>query len=225
MSRGRYQEVPGTRASSYQMIDPRGFSQSAFDQMGNTANFARQQLGEYAPTAMSFDPSAGFNQWMSQQGDILGQVQGASSPLEQMLNAQTRRFTEQAAADTASQFSGLGALHSAATRDTASQRAQQSAADAATQLGGQQLGLYGGLSGQAMGAAMQNAMFNPQQAAQLYGQNLGLLGQTTGQMAQFGAPNYSAPQYQYQPGWWQSWGAPMAGQVLGAATGGLFGGG
>lgn len=219
--KGKYETVSG-KGDMYQ-YDPSGYSAGAYGQLQNQANFAQNQLAQFGPQAMAYDPSSAYNMFMGQAPAYQNLVSGALSGLDQQLGDRTRRYTEQATQDVADQFSGLGALYSSAARDTASQRAQQAAADASAQLGAQQINLTGNLWNQALGQNYQAAQFNPSMAGQLYGQNLGLMGQTGGQMAQFGQPVYGQNQRAYRPGTWDKI-SGFAGNVLGAAAGSAFGG-
>lgn len=219
--KGKYETVSG--ADQMFQYDPSGYTAGAYGQLQNQANFAQNQLGQFGPAAMAYDPASAYNMFMGQAPAYQQLVSGALSGLDQQLADRTRRLTEQATQDVAAQFSGLGALHSSAARDTAAQRAQQAAADTAAQLGSQQINLTGNLWNQALGQNYQAAQFNPSMAGQLYGQNLGLLGQTGGQMAQFGTPVYGQEQRAYRPGTWERVGN-FAGNVAGTALGTAFGG-
>lgn len=215
---GSYEAVPGTSPGDYGLIDPSGYSMLASQGIQNLQNVGQQGLN------LNANPFANFIQDQQQLQDV---TLGATSDLGRMLGDQTRQFTQQAVQDVGQQFSGLGALNSGAARDAAARRATQAAGQAATALGQQQLGLYGNLANQ--------AFQNQQRQQNMYAN---MLGQGTGLGAQFGAPNYAAQQYAYQPGLFEQAGnflggiAPLAGGLLagpagagiGAAIGGLFGG-
>jgi hypothetical protein len=217
---GGYEQLPGTDPSAYGLIDPSGFSEDAFAGIQNLYNLGQTGLGQNA------DPFAAFIGQTPQLQDL---TLGATSDLGRMLADQTRQFTQQAVQDVGQEFSGLGSLYSGAARDAAGQRATQAAGQAATALGQQQLGLFGNLANQ--------AFQNQQRQQQLYA---GLLGQGAGLGAQFGAPNYAAPQFAATPSFLDNLGqfAGIVGSGVGAAMGnpaaaaglpgqigGLFGGG
>lgn len=198
---GEYTEVTG--AGDYGLIDPSGFSQQAFNQLLNTYNFAQGGMsGTQAGLQQAMGNVTGdaaFNQFMSQTPQLQGLVQGATSDLERNLQEQTSRYTQQAVQDVASEFSGLGALYSGATRDVASQRAMEAATNAATTLGAQQIGLTGQLYGQGFSGTQQAQLANLQAAQGQFNTFASLLGGANSGIGSFGAPQYAGTQYEYDP--------------------------
>ena len=198
----QFDAVPGTGQGEQFLVDPGGFTQTAFGSLTDLTNLGRQGLLGTQIGQVQTDPNAAFRQFIGQAPALQGLALGATSDLERALQRQTQDFTRQAAQQTAAEFSGLGALFSGATRDVASRRAAEAAERAATQLGSQQIGLAQSLLGQGFGAAqgaqqqaLQAQLANQQARLSQFGTFANLLGQGTGQLAGFGAPVIGSQQF------------------------------
>lgn len=163
------------------------FTDQAWEQLGNIQNIAQQGLTGTAAN-MNYDPSSSFNMFMSQAPQLAGLAQGATSGLEQNLMGQLGRIQSQTVQNVASEFSGLGALYSGATRDVASQRASEAAQNAMTTLGQEQIGLTGQLYGQGMSNAYNSVLAGLQNNQMQFSTYANLLGGIGSNIAGFGDP-------------------------------------
>ena len=189
---GGYEQIPGTGAGDYQMMDPSGYTERAGENIFGMPSQAlmNQGLGAMgAWTRPSDSPGSFMNQFLNDFSGLQGAVTEATSPLSQQLNRQMQQNIQQGMAQAGQGLSGLGALRSSAMGEAAGDVVGRAATDASTQLANQQLGLLGGLGGQSMGqrgAAL----------SQMMGMPLGMMGL----QGQFGEPAYVAPQYAQKPG-------------------------
>lgn len=189
-------------------------------QLQDIQNFLAQGT---QPVASTFDPAAGFNQFLNQSGGLQQAAMGQYSPLLQGLNAMAADQARQSIANTASQFSGGGALHSGAAAAAMAEAGARPFAEVQNNLGMnmanasaalQQMGLQGALQGNQFGAGLnaqigqgnQNAYLNSANTlASMYGANLGLEGQ-----ALAGLAGYGDPMMEYQPGIWGNIGSGLS---------------
>lgn len=190
MSKGKYENVADAR--DYQMVDPTGQFQGQLDNLGRmTSGFNVGLMGALG------DPNAAFNQFMGQAPGFAEMAQGPGAQLTQQLNALAAQQAQEGINNAATQFAGQGALHSGAGARAMGQAAATPFAQVAADLGGRQADLTGQLWGQGLQGAQAWQQLQPQILSSLLGQGMGL---QTGMASELGG--MMAPQYQYQPGFW-----------------------
>lgn len=213
MGAGGFEQMPGTGADAYQMMDPSGYTgQAAANLFGGPAqsmmNRGMGAMGAWGADAS--DPNSFMSQYLNDFSGLQGAVTEATSPLNEQLQRQMQQNIAQGMSQAGGQLSGLGALRSSAMGEAAGDVVGRAATGASADLARQQLGMLGQMGNQAMG----------QRGAAL-GQQMQMPGQLMGMQAQFGAPNYVAPQYYQKPGaldWISSIGS-IAGGAGGMLTG------
>ena len=238
---GGYKKVPGTSPKDYKNINP--YTEKAYTSVQNAYNWNQSEASKYGGLASQlvsqaltakYNPQSALNLFFGSVPQFQNLVMGATSPIEQMLREQTSRYTQQASADVANQFSGLGSLYSGAAMSTAAKQAENAAQDAAVKLGSQQLGLYNNLMGQMLPLSFQStyqAARLPMEAALqganiyrgMYSSDTGTMGYLGQSLANLGQQQWVAPKYQYQQGFLQSTLLPLAGAGVGMALGGPMG--
>lgn len=201
-------------ANDVSFVDPTGQYKNALTAMQNAYGQNTNQLQQYS------DPNAYMNAFLGQSGNLANIVSGATSPLQQQLNAVAAR---QASLGGEAALAAMpGAQNSGAGMAAFGEAYASPFAQAQSQIANQQLGLTGNLWNQAMGQ-YGNQYSN---LANIYGnaanQALGNYGQLAGSMGSIYQPQYysTAPTGIYAAGDW-------LGNVLGsggaAAMGGLGG--
>ena len=121
----------------------------------NAENFGRTGLeGALSGlTAYKSDPTAYYNNFMSQASGLADLVSGSQSALQTSLTERAGQLATEATNSAASNLSGLGSLYSGATLGAAADASSKAFADVANQLGTQQINLTGNLWNTALGTA------------------------------------------------------------------------
>jgi len=192
MGTGTYQDMPNTDASSYETIDPNGFTAATQSQLYNQLENALQRMNN----VQTIDQDALQRQFLNNFGGLTSAVTAATSPLSQQLNNQVDFLTNRAVGDISNQFSGLNSLYSSGFGKTAGEAAGNIAGQAGVQLANAQLGLLNPLATQSMSGIQNSAL--QQQALQ--NQNYNLIAQLNSAMNQ---PQYTNPDQVYQPSPWE----------------------
>ena len=161
-------------------------------------------------------PNAFMNQFMAAAPQFQQLTTDITSPIAQQQQAYLGQLTGQTISQVGNELSKLGAVNSSAFPRLVGEAMAPELAQAATQLASQRAGIFSGLAQTAMPLFAQGneLMF---QARQLPYQ-LGLQG--AGLFGQMAMPDMVAPDLQYNPTWWEKYGAPIlqvGGQVAGAA--------
>lgn len=189
---GGYEQVPGTAPEEYGTIDPKGITEQTQQNLYGQPFEDMLRRGNQANLAWSLpaqDPNSFMSQYLNDFGGLTGAVTEATAPLSQQLENQMQRNIQQGTTQIGQSLSGLGGLRSSGMAEMAGRFAGDEAAKAGTQLAGAQLGLLQPLANQGM-LGRQYAL----------SQQMGQPMQALGLQANFGSPNYAAPQYAQQPG-------------------------
>lgn len=236
MAEGEYEEIISTDDYSNvnewtnQLFGAGGIDLQSMVQSGQAG--MEQGAGMATGAAQQFNPLAGSNALFSMFGpQAMGMITNATSPYAQQQQQVQRQAMEQAADVTMGKLSGLNALNSGYTPEAVSRELGNIAREGSLQLSGmrqQMLSplLQQGLSGLNQGYAQQ-AGFGIEAglgSGQLYGNQMNA---ALAQAGQLGAPTYVAPDMEYNPSDWETWGSDLAGTLgsglLGAA-GSVLGG-
>jgi hypothetical protein len=195
-------------------IDLQGLVQGGQAGMEAGINTANEAAG-------NFNPYAGSEALFSMFGpQAMGMITDATSPYAQQQQQVQQRAMEQAADVTLSKLSGINSLNSGYTPKAVARELGNIGQQGSLQLSGmrqQMLSplLQQGLSGLNQGFAQQ-AGFGIEAGlggAQLYGNQMN---NAMGVAGQLGAPTYVAPDQEYNPSDWETWGADLAGAGIGA---------
>lgn len=204
---GQMAQTPGTSAGEYETMDPSGFTgQTAANLYGQPAQnmFQRGDAANNAWMMNSQDPGSFMSKYLQDFGQMQGAVTEATSPLATQLNEQMQRNIQTGTTNLGQQLAGIGGLRSSGMGEMAGRFAGEEAAKAGSALANAQLGMLNPMA--------QNAMTGRQNA---YGNMMSQPMDLMNMQANFGSPNYVAPEYYQQPGAleWIGAGADLIGSV------------
>lgn len=204
---GSYDQVNKGAGDKYEFADPTGQFQGAVDQAGRLQGVGRGMMNQ--------DPQAFMNQFQQAAPGMSNLAFGATSPLQQGLNAQAADQARRGAEMAGQEFANNGALGSGAAARAMGTAMAQPFADVQNQLGQQQVQLTGNLWNQGLGQFGGLQQQQESLGAQLMGQGLQTQGQLAAQMG-----GSVAPQYEYAKGPWDytKEGIGAAGSIAGAVA-------
>jgi len=225
---GGYDKVPGTSQSDYFQIDPGGYTGGAWDSLlSGLSNFGNLQ-DQYSGQFNQWDPQGGLNAFLGMAPQLQGLVSGATSDLENAMRGRTSQ-TIRSGIDTAgSELAGMGARDSSAFMEAAAGIGANASRDAAIAMNQGQMDLTGQLWNQGLGQAYGSNNLMGQLLSSLLGNTMAGQSSLYGTIGGFGAPVYGAPQYEYQPGFFEKYlptilsvatGVPMGGSGAGGKSG------
>ena len=155
------------RVGEYQFHDPAGRFGQGMDAAQTMTSFGQDQFSQ------QMEPGAFMNRFQHEAEGMANLAQGATSPLQQQLNALAAEQSQRGLDMASTEMAGMGALHSGAAQRAMGQAMATPFAEAQAQIGQQQVGL----TGQLMQQAGQRQNLEAQLASQLWGQGAGQMGQ------------------------------------------------